>query len=265
MKSPVLDINGKEKGSIDLPSAFSVTIRKDMIAKVLEAKKSEQPFGPSPVAGNQHSASGVLIRRRHVWKSGYGKGASRVPRKVMSNKGSQFNLTGATSPNTVGGRRAHGPKVVSRINILKINKKEMVVALKSALSATANGKEIAKRYARLEGEKIENVPFVVESKFTGMKTKDLISSLKKVLGEKLFSVAIPKKSVRAGQGKKRGRKYKKNAGVLIVIGPKEKIKTNAVEIVSVGSLGVTDLARGGPGRLTIYTEEAIKTLGEKFK
>jgi len=265
MKSKILDINGKEKGSIDLPSAFSVKIRKDMIEKVLEVKKSEQPFGPSPVAGNQHSASGLIVRRRHVWKSGYGRGASRVPRKVMSRRGSQFNWRGATSPNTAGGRRAHPPKVVSHINTLKINKKEMLAALKSALSATGNGKEIVKRYARLEGEKVENVPFIVESKFVSLKTKELIKSLKKVLGEKLFSVAVVKKSVRAGQGKKRGRKYKKNAGVLIVVGPKEKIKTNSVEVVGVGSLGVTDLARGGPGRLTIYTENAIKTLGERLK
>ena len=31
------------------------------------------------------------------------------------------------------------------------------------------------------------------------------------------------------------------------------------------ALNVTDLANGGVGRLTIYTEEAIKEIGEKIK
>tara|TARA_Y100000034_G_C6667751_1_gene293001 strand:- start:6 stop:557 length:552 start_codon:yes stop_codon:yes gene_type:complete len=183
----------------------------------------------------------------------------------MSRRGSQFNFVGATVPSTKGGRRAHPPKVVGRIKTLRINKKEAKQALISALSATASGKEIVNKYSRLEGEKIENAPFVVESKFAGLRTKELLTSLKNILGEKLFSIAVPKKSVRAGQGKKRGRKYKQNAGVLIVVGAKEKMKSKTVEIVNVGSLGVTDLARGGPGRLTVYTEEAVKYLGEKLK
>ena len=32
-----------------------------------------------------------------------------------------------------------------------------------------------------------------------------------------------------------------------------------------GNLGVGDLAEGGAGRLTLYTEQAIKDLGEKLK
>ena len=34
---------------------------------------------------------------------------------------------------------------------------------------------------------------------------------------------------------------------------------------TVKNLGVNDLAKGGLGRITIYTEEAIKELGEKLK
>ena len=83
MKAKLLDTSGKEKASIDLPKCFSRKIREDVVAKVLEAKKSEQPFSPSPVAGKQHSASGIIIHRRHVWKSGYGRGMSRIPRKIM--------------------------------------------------------------------------------------------------------------------------------------------------------------------------------------
>lgn len=262
MKAKLLSTSGSEKGSIDLPKNFSAKIREDLVAKALEAKKSEQPYSSSPVAGKQHSASGIIIHRRHVWKSGYGRGMSRVPRKIMSKRGSQFHWVGAEVSSTVGGRRAHGPKVVARINTKKINKKEMKMAIDSALTATANAKLISKRYDRLKDVKASDIsaPFVVDSKLSTLKAKELIESVKKILGKKLFEVAVQKKQTRSGIGKRRGRKYKSNAGLLIVTGKDEKLKTNAFEVVRVGSLNVEDLARGGLGRLTLYTEQAINEL-----
>ncbi len=265
MKASILNINGKKTKEINLPKCFSQEIRKDIIAKVLEAKKSKQPYAPSLVAGKQHSASGKIVHRRHVWKSSYGRGMSRVPRKIMLRRGSQFNWVGAEVSSTVGGRRAHPPKIFSMINNKKINKKELKIALISAISATANEREVVNRYERLSNKKVGNLPLIVESKLTSLKAKELILSLKKILGEKLFELALKKKTVRAGKGKLRGRKYKSNAGLLFVIGEKEKLKTNAFEIKNVNNLGVTDLAKGGAGRLTLYTEQAIKELGEKLK
>lgn len=261
----ILDIEGKEKKKIEIPNFFTQKIRKDIISKILEAKKRKQPYAPSPVAGKQHSASGLIIHRRHVWKSGYGKGISRVPRKVMSKKGSQFNWVGAEVSAMRGGRRAHPPKILSMINTNKINKKELKLGFVSAISATANEKEITKKYETLKDKKIDNLPKIVESKFTELKTKDILSSLKKILGKDLFNVALQKKSIRAGKGKLRGRKYKNTAGLLLVIGNKEKLKTSAFDVVSAQKLSITDLAKGGTGRLTVYTEEAIKNLEEKIK
>ena len=123
---------------------------------LLEAKKTKQPYGASPVGGKQHSASGIIIHRRHVWKSGYGRGRSRIPRKMMSRRGSQFNWVGAEVSSTRGGRRAHPPKILSMINTKKINKKEMKIAMASAISATADEKQVVGRYKRLKGKKIEN-------------------------------------------------------------------------------------------------------------
>jgi large subunit ribosomal protein L4e len=265
MKTDILSIDGKKLKAIDLPSCFSQEIREDIITKVLEAKKNKQPYAPSPVAGKQHSASGKINHRRHVWKSSYGRGISRIPRKIMTRKGSQFNWVGAEISSTVGGRRAHPPKVLSMINTKRINKKELKIALMSAISATADNKKVANRYETLKDKKIENFPLVVETKLISLKTKELLFSIKKILGKDLFELAPKKKKIRSGRGKTRGRKYKKNAGLLIVTGTDEKIKTNAFEIAKIGKLGVTDLARGGVGRLTIYTEEAIKELGEKLK
>ncbi len=263
-KTKILDINGKEKASLNLPKCFSAEIRKDIVAKVLEVKKIQQPYAPSPVAGNQHSASGKIKHRRHVWKTHYGQGISRIPRKTVSRRGDRFNWIGAVVPFARGGRRAHPPKILSMINTKKINKKELKIALMSAISATANGIEIVNRYATLKNKKVENAPFIVETKLISLKTKDLISSLKKILGKDLFELALQKKSVRAGKGKLRGRKYKSTAGLLLVVGKNELLKTNSFDVVDVKSLGVTDLAKGGVGRLTIYTEGAVRELANKF-
>jgi len=265
MKTEIFDIEGKKGKSIELPKAFSGKIREDLVYKALEAGKTMQPYAPSLVAGKQHSASGKIIRRRHVWKSGYGRGASRVPRKTLSRKGSQFNWVAAEISSVRGGRRAHPPKTIKMVNTKKINKKEMNVALKSALAATISKKDIANRYERLTEKELTRIPFVVESKITSLKVKEFISSLEKILGENLFSIAIKNKKIRAGKGKLRGRKYKKSAGVLIVTGKKEKIKGSSFDVKNMNSLGIDDLARGGLGRLTIYTETAIKEIGEKIK
>ncbi len=261
----ILDIEGKEKGKIEIPACFSKKIREDIIAKVLETKKIYQPFAPSLVAGKQHSASGKMRHRRHVWQTHYGRGMSRIPRKVMSRRGTQFNWVGAEVASTVGGRRAHPPRAISRINTKKINKKEFQIALLGAISATANSEKIIKKYNRLNKKNIKEVPIIVESKITHLKVKDLLKSLKKILGEKLFDIAIKNKTIRSGKGKQRGRKYKKSAGLLLVVGEKEKLNTNTFDVVNVVGLGINDLAKGGPGRLTIYTENAIKYLEEKLK
>ena len=265
MKTNLLDINGKKKSEITLPSSFSAKIRSDVILKVLEAKKNKQPHGPSPRAGLQSSARGKMSRRRHVWKSGYGRGASRVPRKIFSRRGSQFNWEAAGIPSARGGIRAQPPKVIPMINTKKINKKELQLAMISSLSATANKKQVAKKYETINEKDIPNLPFVVESKIISLKAKQLIDSVKKILGKELFEVSLRKKAVRAGKGKLRGRKYKTKAGLLLVIGKEEKLKSTAFEITNATKLGVTDLAKGGEGRLTVYTETAIKDLGERLK
>jgi len=266
-KVNILDINGEKINEINLPGCFSEKPREEIIAKVLETKKTKQPYSPSIIAGKQHSAKGKIKHRRHVWRSGYGRGISRVPRKIMSGRGSQFNWEAAEVPQAKGGIRTHPPKILSMINTKKINKKELKTAFESAISATANEKKITDRYERLKNKKIENLknlPIVVESKITTLKVKDLIASLKKILGKELFEIALRKKTVRAGKGKLRGRKYKGNAGLLFVTGRDEELNTNILDIKNTKDLSVVDLAKGGPGRLTVYTEQAIKDIENKF-
>ncbi|MBU2562633.1 MAG: hypothetical protein KKF68_03160, partial [Nanoarchaeota archaeon] len=124
---------------------------------------------------------------------------------------------------------------------------------------------VLKRYERLKNKEIKNFPLIVESKFASLKTKEIISSLKEILGESLFDLALKKRSVRSGRGKLRGRKYKKSAGLLVVLGKEEKLKTKAFDVVNVSKISVNNLAKGEEGRLTLYTEKAINELGEKTK
>lgn len=263
-KGNILSIEGEKLKEIELPNNFSREIREDIIAKVLEAKKNKQPYSPSPVAGKQHAAKGKIKHRRHVWRSGYGRGMSRVPRKIFSQKGLNFNWVAAEVPQARGGMRAHPPKILSMLNKKKITKKELNLAFNSAISATANKKSITKRYESLDGKEIKDLPLIVEGKIISLKTKELISSLKKILGEKLFKIALKNKSVRSGKGKLRGRKYKSNAGLLLVTGENEKIKTKKIDVKNMKNLSVVDLAKGSPGRLVLYTEKAIRGLNEKF-
>ena len=43
------------------------------------------------------------------------------------------------------------------------------------------------------------------------------------------------------------------------------MKTRVFDSANANNLGVLDLAKGGLGRLVIYTEEAIRELDDKFK
>ena len=262
MKAQVYNQDGVKDKEMQLPACFDSAVRADLIWKYLEAKKTMHPYGPSPVAGKQHSASGIIKRRRHDWKASYGKGISRVPRKIMSQRGAQFNWVGAEVSGTRGGRRSHPPRPEHRMIEKKINKNEERLALFSALSATAQEKMVKKHYERLNDKKI-SVPFVI-SKIEGIKSKLFLVAIKKML-DQAYEVALPEKSVRNGKGKLRGRKYKTSAGVLIVVGAKEKFKFAGFDIKHANAVGVHDLAAGGPGRLTIYSEQAIKELEARTK
>ncbi len=261
MKAKMFDKTGKAKGDLDLPKNFSVKIREDILSKVFEARKAiyAQAYGAMEGAGAQYSASGISKKKRHDWKATYGKGISRVPRKIMSRHGSSFNWIGATVASTRGGRRPHAPRSAKN-PFSKINKKELLLAFNSALAGTVDAKSLEKKY----GKKVES-GFVFDDKILDVKTKDFIVVMKKVFGD-AFATVLKHKSIRAGIGKMRGRKYKSNAGMLFVLGNEEKMKRKGIEVVNVNDLTIKDLSPNGePGRLVCYTENAIKEIGERFK
>ena len=262
MKAQILNIEGKKKGEIET-SIFDSKIREDVIQKVVEAEKVKHPSAPFYLAGKQASASGKLSHTRRKWKTAAGKGLARIPRKIFWRRGTQFYWQGATVSSARGGRRSHPPKVLSMIKQKKINKKEYEKAFLSALALTVSKEKIKEKYKTLENKEIKiSLPIIIEDKILDLKTKEFFNSLQKIL-DNLLEIAIQKKSVRAGKGKMRGRKYKKSAGLLLIVGNEENKRILGVDVIPVFELRVSDLASNGP-RLTAYTEEAIKDIDNLF-
>lgn len=263
MKAEILNIDGTKKGDITLPKQFDEEYRPDLIKKAVLVVQSNkrQPFGTDVEAGIRPSAK--TSKRRRKYRGSYGKGISRVPRKVMSRKGTQFNWTGAFAPGTVSGRAAHPPKAEKDWR-LKINIIERKKAIRSAIAATTM-KELAEK----RGHKVSKLPIIIDAKAEELqKSKEAIEMLNK-LGLKDELKRLETKKVRAGKGKKRGRKYKKKTGPLLVVSSKCALQKSAanisgVDIVTVESLNAELLAPGAqPGRLTIWSDKAIEKMNKE--
>ncbi|MEM4605535.1 MAG: 50S ribosomal protein L4 [Candidatus Pacearchaeota archaeon] len=261
MKAQLINEKAEKEKAIELPKNFSISsIRKDIVQKVFEAQKRWQTHGTKIGAGANYSASGIIRRKRHAWKSGYGRGMSRVPRKTMARSGSSFTWVGATVASTVGGREAHPPKVEEN-QFRKINKKELLIAINSCLSASANKRIIEENY----NIKLDTLPIVFSSNVLKLKTKEFFNIMRKIIGEK-FDNLLQNRKIRSGKGKMRGRKYRKSAGILFVISSNEEFKIKGLEIKKVEGLKIDDLSLNGkPGRFILFSENAIKEIGERWK
>ncbi len=261
MKLDVLDSTNNKVGEVKLPLQFEEEFRPDLIQRAVLAVQSHRrkQYAASEEAGKRASAK--LSRRRRDYRGSYGFGISRVPRKIMSRRGTRMNWVGAFAPGTVGGRRAHPPKS-EKIWWEKINKKENAKAIRSAIAATILKEVVAGRGHLIP----DNYPFILDDKFEAMdKTKNIHEAFRKLGLEKELE-RISEKKVRAGKGKSRGRKYKKKNGPLIVVSKKDKLSIAAVnilgiDVVDVRSLNAELLAPGAKaGRLTLWTKGAIHIL-----
>lgn len=274
MQARVYDLNGSETETIDLPKIFDTPLRPDIIKRAVLSGRANrrQAFGPDPHAGKRTSAEN--------W--GVGRGKARVPRV----KGSQHpaGARGVFAPMTVGGHPAHAPKPWRNWSE-KVNKKEKHLAIRSAIAATVDPMLVEARGHIVEP--LVDLPLVVTNEFEQLKTtKDTINAFSKlglisapisVLDEDENAVDfgdIDKaekriRKVRAGKGKRRGRKYKSATSVLIVYGSEPNATTlykaarnlAGVSIVHVNQLNAELLAPGThPGRLTVWVRSAIDAL-----
>lgn len=250
IKVNVYSLDGNPVKEIKLPKVFDETIRPDLIRKAVVAAQANrrQPYAPKKYAGMCHSVS--------TW--GKGRGVARVQRIVDSSRA-------AESPNNVGGRRAHPPRTIT-VWSKKINKKERLKARNAALAATANLELVQKRGHKFN-KKI-TVPLVVPDEFNSIdSTNKVIKTLKKLKIYDDVIRALDGRHIRAGKGKMRGRKYRIPRSILLVVSEPKGIEKSArnligVDVVVVNNLNTELLAPGGdPGRLTVFTESALKYVG----
>lgn len=246
----VYGLDGSVQKQVDLPNVFNTEFRPDLIqrASVSIIANSRQPYSPKPRAGMRHSVS--------TW--GKGHGVSRAQRLKGSSRGAQ-------SPNNVGGRRAHPPRIITD-RTKKMNAKEMKLARLSALASISSLQRVRSRGHKFIEE--VTVPVVVSDDIEKIETtKDAVNMLDKI---GLFDDLIRAEEgtrIRAGRGKMRGRKYRTRKSLLVVTSgkcPAGKSFSNilGVDVAPVDSLNVELLAPGGlPGRLTVMSEAALAKIG----
>jgi large subunit ribosomal protein L4e len=247
----ILEMDGTNKSTVTLPVVFQTPYRPDVIQKVYNHLNSYtfQRQGRYPAAGQMVSAE----------SRNTGLGIARIARA----RGEGFPRAGQAAgvASVRHGRLAHPP--VSWKNIYKkVNKKEKLLALCSAIAATTNVELIRRR-----GHKIKDnlqLPIVISNEIESIvKSKDLEKVLLKLgLEDDLKRTFIRRnKSVHKNDTNRRSA-----LSVLIIVGNDEKIgrlnnSLPGITVKSVKFVSVLDLAPGSkPVRLTIYSENAIKEL-----
>jgi len=256
---PVRAVDGSVKGEVPLPSVFSTELRRDLIRRAVISSQTAriQPHTNDPMAGKRTSAMSL----------GVGLDLARVPR--VKGEHNPASGQGAFVPNVIGGRAAF-PTRLEKIWHEEINSKERRLALRSAIAATANqGLVAARGHILPDGA---SLPFVVSDELKGLKKASEFREFLKSLS--LYQDAERAKEgvkERAGRGKSRGRRWIRPKSILLVadeLNPPLRLAARnftGIEFAEVSSLNVERLAPGGhPGRLTVWTESALKKLDEIY-
>ncbi|MDO8633806.1 MAG: 50S ribosomal protein L4 [archaeon] len=265
MKANVLDLNGSVMKQIELPEVFEETINNALIKRAVLSIQTAavQRKGAKKGAGRNYTAVYKGSRIKPSKHRIINNEMSRLPRL----KNRRYLSAGkvALVPHAVHGPKAH-PLKAEKNPVEYINRAEKRKATKSAIAATCDIELVKKRGHRF-GEVA--LPIVVEGKIEELdRTKKVVELLKKLRLWSDVERAKEGRGYRPGKGKMRGRKYKHAKSVLFVVEKTEKFfragrNLEGVDICSVTDLNAKILAPGtNPGRLTVWSEPAIKKLGE---
>jgi len=248
MKATIRDLNGDDAGTLDLPEVFETTFRPDLIERAVVAAQAnrKQAYGADPYAGLRTPAESF----------GSGRGMAHVPRE---------NGQGARVPQTVGGRKAHPPKAEKEQG-KEINDKERKLAVRSAIAATADVERVAERGHAFDTDL--SLPLVVSDDFEDLvKTREVVDLLEALGVHTDVERADDGRSVKAGQGKARGRKYREPTSILFVTSeePSKAARNLAgADVTTAHEVNAEDLAPGtDAGRLTLWTESAVAEVADR--
>jgi large subunit ribosomal protein L4e len=247
VKATIYSVNGEKTGQLELPMQFSEPVRFDLIKRAIFSiqSRNRQPYGADPLAGTKQG--NATSKRRQRYKTTYGRGVSRIKRKYSFHRGRQFGWIGAFVANAVSGRKAFPPKA-EKIIIERINKKESKKAIRSALAAN-----------------VQTIKVIDNKVMNFKKTQEVQKSLEKLgLGEELAK--SKDKTIRAGKGSVRGRKYRVRRGPLFVYSNETPAVRSArnipgVDVSDVKKLNAEILCPGNkPRRASLFTKEAIEMI-----
>ncbi len=268
MLAKVFSLEGKVKEEIEIKNLFSEKeVREDLIKRIVVAMQSNRrkKYGRDPLAGKRTSAHYHGSRDLPPDQRMMNREMARMKR-IHGDCPPHLFMTARFVPQAVKGRAAHPPKAEKDWS-KKVNKKEKLKAFLSALLATIKLDFVRKRGHLYEGE----LPIIIEDKIEELKkTKEVFEVLKKLNLDKDIERA-KKKKIRAGKGKRRGRKYRKKKSILIVVSKKCNLQKAArnlpgVDIVLYNQLNVEHLAPGThAGRLVLWSRQAILELDKKLE
>ncbi len=250
----------KEK-KVEIPTTLQEkTYRTDLIQRAHKSERSNkyQPKGTDPRAGFRTSAE--YRGRRGVYGTTRNIGRAKLPRII--HPGGRIGQVKRV-PQSRGGHRAHPPKPEKKIK-KQINQKERKKALKEALKATTDREKIEKR-GHLIPEDLK-LPIIVDNEVEKYKKTQKVTELLEKIGLEKDLEKSREKKTRAGKGKARGRRKRQRKTALIVTQKDNGVKRATrnipgAEATTVKQLSIEQLAPGGqPGRLTIYTENALKEI-----
>jgi len=254
---PVLGLDGNVVGEIVVPRSFLAPLREDLVWRAFTHLQTHtlQPKGAFKGSGHKYSVESL----------GAGYGMARISRIKASGTGK--TLAGGMVNSAVGGRPGHPPVPEKKIH-KDLNEKERRVALLVAVAFTGSREAVRARGHRIPDHL--TLPIVVDDAVESIaKTRELREFLERLgLGEELERCR--EKKIRAGKGKRRGRRYKRRVGPLIVIHEDRGVREAAenlpgVDVVMLKDLSVLHLAPGAkPGRLTIWTKSAFMSLDERL-
>ena len=266
------EISVSDGSKIALPDSFATPLREDLVKLAVASSRANrrQPYGSRPHVGKRKPMAGM---KHSVEWWGKGRGVSRIMRRTGQKRAAQ-------NPHTLGGRRAHGPKV-EKIWARKLNQKERRLARDTALSATTDMEMVSSRGHQIS-EEVSALPIILgnyvevrdgkkaefdfESFNHGSATRKVLAIFNGLgLGDDLQRARDGRK-IRAGKATMRGRVHKTPKSILLVVKEKSGLAQAArnlpgVDVVAAKDLNAEDLAPGGAlGRLTVFTKSAVEEL-----
>ncbi|MCX6777417.1 MAG: 50S ribosomal protein L4 [Candidatus Micrarchaeota archaeon] len=264
MKANVYSIDGAVLRETELPQVFEEDVRQELISRAVihEQSLKYQPKGAFPRAGLQTTAE--YRGRKEDYRSIKNHGISRLPREKLP-KG-KFGKVRRV-PLAVSGRRAHPPDP-NKTLIEKMNRKEYGKALNSAIAASADISLAKARGHVVDG--LKALPLVIEDKFESLKrTKDVLKVFSSLGIDRDVEKSRENAKKRTGvQARRRGGK-RTPSSVLVVVSGDVDVARGArnicgVDVAKADKLTASLLAPGThPGRLTLWTEAALKKLDGK--